>query len=199
MHCKAPETASKICCRLPNALFPTRRNILVCCIDPSYCLGLRIRCFLAPLHPSNNTVFFFIYVKGTYVTTSIQAQFRETVWSLRHLSRGCASLCYFWLLLRLDFSEFPVKMLITEQKARLSTRTDTGLSALISITYLSNLYTVIFVSFDAKHIYIYIYTTSYRDSRSRNDQQYALVVPLLYSINWLLHVSAIVRHRQRAS
>jgi hypothetical protein len=31
---------------------------------------------------------------------------------------------------------------------------------------------------------------------SRTDQQYALVVPLLYSINWLLHVSAVVCHHQ---
>jgi hypothetical protein len=30
---------------------------------------------------------------------------------------------------------------------------------------------------------------------SRNDQQYALVAPLLYSISWLLHVSAVVCHK----
>jgi hypothetical protein len=29
----------------------------------------------------------------------------------------------------------------------------------------------------------------------RNDQQYALVGPFLYSINWLLHVSAVVCHQ----
>jgi hypothetical protein len=28
---------------------------------------------------------------------------------------------------------------------------------------------------------------------SRNDQQYALIIPLLYSIYWLLHVPAIIR------
>jgi hypothetical protein len=35
--------------------------------------------------------------------------------------------------------------------------------------------------------------------RSRNDQQYALIVPLLYSIYWLLHVSAVACHHQGAS
>jgi hypothetical protein len=34
---------------------------------------------------------------------------------------------------------------------------------------------------------------------SRNDQKYALIVPLLYSIYWLLHVSAVGRHHQGAS
>jgi hypothetical protein len=34
---------------------------------------------------------------------------------------------------------------------------------------------------------------------SRNDQQCSLVVPLLYSINWLLHVSAVVHHHHGAS
>jgi hypothetical protein len=34
---------------------------------------------------------------------------------------------------------------------------------------------------------------------SRNDQQYALIVPLLYSIYWLLHVSAVACHHQGAS
>jgi hypothetical protein len=34
---------------------------------------------------------------------------------------------------------------------------------------------------------------------SRNDQQYALVVPVLYAINWLLHVSAVACHHQGAS
>jgi hypothetical protein len=33
---------------------------------------------------------------------------------------------------------------------------------------------------------------------SRNDQQYALIVPLLYSIHWLLHVSAVACHHQGA-
>jgi hypothetical protein len=28
--------------------------------------------------------------------------------------------------------------------------------------------------------------------RSRNDQQYGPIVPLLYSIYWILHVSAVV-------
>jgi hypothetical protein len=35
--------------------------------------------------------------------------------------------------------------------------------------------------------------------RSINDQQYALIVPLLYSIYWLLHVSAVACHHQGAS
>jgi hypothetical protein len=34
---------------------------------------------------------------------------------------------------------------------------------------------------------------------SRNDQKYALIVPLLYSIYWLLHVSAVACHHQGAS
>jgi hypothetical protein len=34
---------------------------------------------------------------------------------------------------------------------------------------------------------------------SRNDQQYALIVPLLYSIYWLLHVLAVACHHQGAS
>jgi hypothetical protein len=34
---------------------------------------------------------------------------------------------------------------------------------------------------------------------SRNNQQYALVVPLLYCICWFLHVSAVVCHHQGAS
>jgi uncharacterized membrane protein YkvI len=34
---------------------------------------------------------------------------------------------------------------------------------------------------------------------SRNDQQYTLIVPLLYSIYWLLHVSAVACHHQEAS
>jgi hypothetical protein len=33
----------------------------------------------------------------------------------------------------------------------------------------------------------------------RNDQQYALTVPLLYSIYWLLHVSVVACHHQGAS
>jgi hypothetical protein len=35
--------------------------------------------------------------------------------------------------------------------------------------------------------------------RSRNDQQYALILPLLYFIYWLLHVSTIACHHQGAS
>jgi hypothetical protein len=35
--------------------------------------------------------------------------------------------------------------------------------------------------------------------RSRNNQQYALIVPLVYSIHWLLHVLAVACHHQRAS
>jgi hypothetical protein len=34
---------------------------------------------------------------------------------------------------------------------------------------------------------------------SRNNQHYALIVPLLYSIYWLLHVSAVACHHQGAS
>jgi hypothetical protein len=34
---------------------------------------------------------------------------------------------------------------------------------------------------------------------SGNDQQYAMVSPLLYSIHWPLHVSAVVCHLQIAS
>jgi hypothetical protein len=34
---------------------------------------------------------------------------------------------------------------------------------------------------------------------SRNDQQYELVVPLLYSIYWLLHVSVVGCHNQGIS
>jgi hypothetical protein len=34
--------------------------------------------------------------------------------------------------------------------------------------------------------------------RSRNGQKYALIVPLLYSIYWLLHVSAVACHHQGA-
>jgi hypothetical protein len=34
---------------------------------------------------------------------------------------------------------------------------------------------------------------------SRNNQHYALTVPLLYSIYWLLHVSAVACHHQGAS
>ena len=156
MHGEVWETGSRISCRILNAIFPTRHDILVGYMAPSHCLGLRIRCFLVPLYFSKSLVcFFFIYVKGTYAKTPIQAQFRETVWSLRRLPRGCASLCYFWLLLRWDFSEFPVKTLITEQTTRLSTVTDKGWSALISKTYI--FYAVMFLSFDAKTCFIYIY------------------------------------------
>jgi hypothetical protein len=35
--------------------------------------------------------------------------------------------------------------------------------------------------------------------RIRRDQHYALIVPLLYSTYWLLHVSAVVCHHQGAS
>jgi hypothetical protein len=35
--------------------------------------------------------------------------------------------------------------------------------------------------------------------RSWNDQQYALIVPLLYSTYWLLHVSEVACHHQKAS
>jgi hypothetical protein len=35
--------------------------------------------------------------------------------------------------------------------------------------------------------------------RSRNDQQYALILPLLYSVYWLLHVSAVACNQQGAS
>jgi hypothetical protein len=34
---------------------------------------------------------------------------------------------------------------------------------------------------------------------SRNDQQYALIVPILYYIYWLLHVSAVACNHQGAS
>jgi hypothetical protein len=34
--------------------------------------------------------------------------------------------------------------------------------------------------------------------RIRRDQQYALIVPLLYSKYWLLHVSAVAYHHQGA-
>jgi hypothetical protein len=34
---------------------------------------------------------------------------------------------------------------------------------------------------------------------SRNYQQYSLIVPLLYFISWLLHVSAVACHHQGAS
>jgi hypothetical protein len=34
---------------------------------------------------------------------------------------------------------------------------------------------------------------------SRNDQHYALILPLLYSMYWLLHVSAVAYHHQGAS
>jgi hypothetical protein len=33
----------------------------------------------------------------------------------------------------------------------------------------------------------------------RNDQQYALIVPNIYSIYWLLHVSAVACHHQGAA
>jgi hypothetical protein len=32
----------------------------------------------------------------------------------------------------------------------------------------------------------------------RREQQYVLIVPLLYSTHWLLHVSAVACHHQRA-
>jgi hypothetical protein len=32
-----------------------------------------------------------------------------------------------------------------------------------------------------------------------NDQKYALILPFLYSIHWLLHVSAVACHHQGAS
>jgi hypothetical protein len=35
--------------------------------------------------------------------------------------------------------------------------------------------------------------------RIRNDQQYALICSTLYSIYWLLHVSAVAFHHQGAS
>jgi hypothetical protein len=34
--------------------------------------------------------------------------------------------------------------------------------------------------------------------RSRNNQHYALILPLLYSVYWLLYVSAVVCHHQSA-
>jgi hypothetical protein len=34
---------------------------------------------------------------------------------------------------------------------------------------------------------------------SRSDQHYALILPLDYSIYWLLHVSAVACHHQGAS
>jgi hypothetical protein len=34
---------------------------------------------------------------------------------------------------------------------------------------------------------------------SINDQKYALIVPTLYSVYWLLHVSAVACHHQGAS
>jgi hypothetical protein len=38
-----------------------------------------------------------------------------------------------------------------------------------------------------------------KSGSSRNDKQYALAVPLLYSIYWLLHVSALACHHYGAS
>jgi hypothetical protein len=43
-----------------------------------------------------------------------------------------------------------------------------------------------------------IFMEGKRSVGSRNDQQYALTVPLLYSIYWLLHVSAVACHPQGA-
>jgi hypothetical protein len=112
---------------------------------------------------------------------------------------------WFWLPLYPGCSKIPfMKLLTCNSVYSLVTLSSSSLILIYSYlllslyTYQTLVYTDILHSRRKDNFYSLMFVSCII-RHSRNDQHYALVVPLLYSIYWLLYISVVACHHQGAS